>query len=1116
MKTSESNGKLSNKDSVLSCVQLQQPQEETPGNHASRRSASWCKQTLLSCSFLWILKDMFGFYLHHACKQTIPYMQLSVGCMLACRSKSHSGTSKQALWILKGDRWLTDWELVLFSTSPSIVCTHIIMSGYTRPPPGGGGYGKSSGGGSGFGRGGGNQEETCNYCKKPGHYKRNCPQIAAKERHAQRFSSNAGPSNLNPKSSSSQPPSGPSGKKSDSKNSSTPVVDSEEPPSSSTTTDSPKTVLTNHLSIQSLPKQVYIYILEFFRETNATGREVLITRKFEKQGLFEDDLRLRHECTDLQPPRPSNWVTDYNNIWSTRPLFNNAAGPNTEVVNVANLQANDPNSLRQVRAESARITFHKVVFPLQTIAPDFRPTDNNESALLQRGLNAMITKHARLSSQPPTPALIQIGANKFYRRNDHFGLGESQDVRAFHGYFLSTRPGTDQFFLNVNLRCSPFLPAEVVLDSLLQMFRDDAPATSTLRGIKVQLLNRGTHPHQGIEFVKSVKSSMRGWDIDVGSANNEVLLDSAGLQTAEHYPYRQALSGKQTSLMIKQALKRLRDHIKRLTMNAVAMFGLDRMAFQASLLNDFQLVINTDLQSVPYRLLAPPGLQYNLLNSNTSNEAGQRKVVNDIEGASWNLKDLKLHAKGQTSRVIILDFTSGFKRVFCTRFQEALKSAGDRHGFKVRVDGPLSTQVSASPSEHAILNEISKRIAEHNKGTEIAFVLGLSRHKLDVYARIKRIAELHLGVKTTCVDAENMEDTKSLDQYSANVVLKLNLKGNGINHTVTRSTFGELYSDTQQTVCDTIVIGADVTHPTGHYAPGCPSLAAVVGSVDDDFVKFPGSMRLQRSRKETITELADMVMERLVDWARQHRDRLPGRMLFYRDGVSESQFQSVRESEIRQLQQAFDMADSVLKGVKNNSQVPFKLTFVVVGKRHNTRFFPEAKIEKGLVSFKTKERTKNDNVLPGTVVDQVITPRGTENFYLQSHMPVQGTGKSAHYSVLQNGMELTSHQLQQITHGFCYTYARATKGVSYCSPAYYADRLCDRGRAYIRDWLIGKKDFGPDRPKRKGEKHDDYLDHVAKYLSDDLYYRPDKTTPKYDRPRKNPWHPNLDGIMFYL
>jgi eukaryotic translation initiation factor 2C len=43
----------------------------------------------------------------------------------------------------------------------------------------------------------------------------------------------------------------------------------------------------------------------------------------------------------------------------------------------------------------------------------------------------------------------------------------------------------------------------------------------------------------------------------------------------------------------------------------------------------------------------------------------------------------------------------------------------------------------------------------------------------------------------------------------------------------------------------TMMVGCDVTHPSPSSAIGTPSIAAMVASVDDDFVQFPASMRLQ-------------------------------------------------------------------------------------------------------------------------------------------------------------------------------------------------------------------------------------------------------------------------------
>src|ERR1700722_13935123 len=39
--------------------------------------------------------------------------------------------------------------------------------------------------------------------------------------------------------------------------------------------------------------------------------------------------------------------------------------------------------------------------------------------------------------------------------------------------------------------------------------------------------------------------------------------------------------------------------------------------------------------------------------------------------------------------------------------------------------------------------------------------------------------------------------------------------------------------------------------------------------------------------------------------------------------------------------------------------------------------------------------------------------------------------------------------LEDLTHNLCHLFGRATKAVSLCPPAYYADLLCTRLRAYL-------------------------------------------------------------------
>ena len=353
----------------------------------------------------------------------------------------------------------------------------------------------------------------------------------------------------------------------------------------------------------------------------------------------------------------------------------------------------------------------------------------------------------------------------------------------------------------------------------------------------------------------------------------------------------------------------------------------------------------------------------------------------------------------------------------------------------------------------------------------------LKRKDYEKYACIKRVAELRLGIKTIFATANKLTNPRFDSQNASNIALKYNLKRQGTNHILGLENFASL-RPAQGSAPNTIVIGADVTHPGANSSPGTPSVAAVVGNTDDEFMHFPGSMRLQRGRKEFIIELGDMVKERLIDWAMEHNRTLPRRMLFYRDGVSETQYQKLRDYEIAQIQKAYNWAREYLNWLNNGCPTagappplvnitpavplhpphlnqghamdsfrdpwppvlpkaqtntddreeeddefadnstqtePFSLTYVVVGKRHNTRFYPlNAPIPQNVPGNSPQRPMRNGNVHPGLVIDQVITHPHSLDFYLQSHDPIHGTGRSAHYFVLQNEMALSTAELQNV------------------------------------------------------------------------------------------------------
>lgn len=223
-------------------------------------------------------------------------------------------------------------------------------------------------------------------------------------------------------------------------------------------------------------------------------------------------------------------------------------------------------------------------------------------------------------------------------------------------------------------------------------------------------------------------------------------------------------------------------------------------------------------------------------------------------------------------------------------------------------------------------------------------------------------------------------------------------------------------------------------------------------------------MRTQKGRVEMVDELEEMIIERLKLWQKRNKNLLPAKVIVYRDGVSEGQYRLVLENELPAFEKAFEK----LYGAKNKHP---KISIIVVGKRHHTRFYPT-----------TLEGTdgKTGNPMPGTVVDRGVTGEKLFDFFLLAHQGLQGTSKPAHYVVIKDDNKLGADQLQSLTHSLCYTFARATRSVSICPPAYYADLLCERGRSYLHSVLKG--DGGTDFTNTTWRKD------VAPQLMETMYY----------------------------
>ncbi|KAK6526283.1 hypothetical protein TWF694_004884 [Orbilia ellipsospora] len=252
-------------------------------------------------------------------------------------------------------------------------------------------------------------------------------------------------------------------------------------------------------------------------------------------------------------------------------------------------------------------------------------------------------------------------------------------------------------------------------------------------------------------------------------------------------------------------------------------------------------------------------------------------------------------------------------------------------------------------------------------------------------------------------------------QYFANVLLKVNIRLGGLNHELEKDDLKPLFTRDGTAM----LVGMDVTHPSPSSAKGSPSIASMVASCDDHFMNYPTSMRIQ-PKGEVIMDTEGMLLERLVQYKRSKGGK-PPIIIIYRDGVSEGEYNHVLVRELPQVLSACNRFDPGYRP---------RITLIVVGKRHHTRFYP----------MEGRYADERKNCLPGTVVDRGVT---------DAHKCLQGTAKPAHYYVLRDENGFTADSLQELTMNISHLFARCTKSVSVCPPAKMADIACDRGRVYL-------------------------------------------------------------------
>ncbi|CAG8516305.1 10444_t:CDS:10 [Funneliformis caledonium] len=626
-------------------------------------------------------------------------------------------------------------------------------------------------------------------------------------------------------------------------------------------------------------------------------------------------------------------------------------------------------------------------------------------------------------------------------------------VEVWQGYYQSARPTSGRIMMNLDVSATVFYESGQLVNIVAKILGRRTPE-DLRRGLNVK-------DHFVIErFLKNVRinvihrgeaAARRRFKIDQITPKSalETTFDSEGAITnvAEYfqqrynkrlnYPflpcvvvarkvylpmevceiikgqrYIRKLNGKQTADMIKFTCQP--PHIRA---NKIKQ-GFELLNYRNNeYLQNFGMNIGNEMIVVPARVLPVPNLQYHP----SSREAD----FQPREGV-WNLRDKKV-ATGATLgswSVVAFGTEQEYPTDVVKKFVRQLVITCIETGMNIPNMTPPISHANPQGDIEQSLKHAWINAGNTAKAQPQLILCVLPNIGVPLYAEIKRVTDTVIGVSSQCVQSRHIISAKK--QYCANVCLKINVKLGGMNAFISPNQIPFI------AVQPTIVMGADVAHP----APGDtkrPSIAVVCGSMDAKASRYSASIRIQTGRNEMIADLANMTKE-LLKLFYQTCGRKPERILFYRDGVSEGQFSQVLESEVAAVKAACASLDPKYKPT---------LTFIVVQKRHHTRFFPMEK----------RDTDRTGNCLPGTVVETGITRPFDFNFYLQSHAGLQGTSRSTHYSVLHDENDFTPKELgiQELSYNLCYVYARATRAVSVITPVYYAHIVCKRARFHSKE-----------------------------------------------------------------
>ena len=412
-------------------------------------------------------------------------------------------------------------------------------------------------------------------------------------------------------------------------------------------------------------------------------------------------------------------------------------------------------------------------------------------------------------------------------------------------------------------------------------------------------------------------------------------------------PKRKNLEDDSVAKMIKQTA------VKPLERQAKIMEGLkmNNNSYKGDpFANEFGISVSGEMTKLTGRILDPPSLEYkemgkkrNLVTIAKANPGSWRQDKNQyLDGCkveNWAILDMCKLDESQ-AKVVVQGFVNIGKENGISFTNEVYR----------QVVAMRDMDQAMSSIEGHLTKIVTKFREEKKKPLDLVLVIFPFKAG-SLYDKIKQLGDMKFNISTQCCLKNNLFRAEKLNmQVVANLCLKINAKLGGINHVLAKTCRPKILSK------PVMIMGADVSHPAPESRKFKPSIVAVTGSVEPKATIYETQVRIQDAgndkNEEVIQDMKNITVALLKKFYERNNGRKPERLIMFRDGVSEGQFLTVLAKELMAIRDA-------CKELEADYEPP--ITYLVVQKRHHTRFFPA-----------DNNKYRNGNALAGTVIDQVI------------------------------------------------------------------------------------------------------------------------------------------------